>query len=56
MWTTVSFTQMPPERGDAFLMRGTEGETVANPHRAQQIDWFHGGERSLLVTLQATLP
>jgi anthranilate phosphoribosyltransferase len=34
-------------------MRGTEGETVANPHRAQQIDWFHGGERTLLVERDA---
>ena len=39
----------PNEQGDAFLMRGTEGETVANPHRAQQIDWFHCGERTLLA-------
>jgi anthranilate phosphoribosyltransferase len=30
-------------------MRGTEGETVANANRAQQIDWFHGGERTILV-------
>ena len=43
----------PPARGDAFLMRGTEGETVANPHRAQQIDWFHGGLRTLLVERDA---
>jgi anthranilate phosphoribosyltransferase len=44
------FTQAAPAgQGDAFLMRGTEGETVANPHRAQQIDWFHEGGRSLLV-------
>lgn len=43
----------PPARGDAFLMRGTEGETVANPHRAQRIDWFHGGQRSLLVERDA---
>jgi anthranilate phosphoribosyltransferase len=44
------FTSAAPHaRGDAFLMRGTEGETVANPHRAQQIDWFHGGQRTLLV-------
>jgi anthranilate phosphoribosyltransferase len=43
----------PPARGDAFLMRGTEGETVANPHRAQQIDWFHGGARTLLVERDA---
>ena len=39
----------PHARGDAFLMRGTEGETVAHPHRAQQIDWFHEGQRELLV-------
>jgi anthranilate phosphoribosyltransferase len=46
-------TAAPSGRGDAFLMRGTEGETVANPHRAQQIDWFHGGERTLLVERDA---
>lgn len=46
-------TAAPPGRGDAFLMRGTEGETVANPHRAQQIDWFHGGQRTLLVERDA---
>lgn len=40
-------------RGDAFLMRGTEGETVANANRAQQIDWFHGGERTVLVQRDA---
>jgi anthranilate phosphoribosyltransferase len=39
----------PAGQGDAFLMRGTEGETVANPHRAQQIDWFHAGQRTVLV-------
>src|SRR4051812_21925503 len=39
----------PAGRGHAFLMRGTEGETVANPHRAQQIDWFHDGQRTVLV-------
>jgi anthranilate phosphoribosyltransferase len=43
----------PAQRGDSFLMRGTEGETVANPHRAQQIDWFHDGQRSLLVERDA---
>jgi anthranilate phosphoribosyltransferase len=47
------FTAAPPGRGDAFLMRGTEGETVANANRAQQIDWFHGGERTLLVQRDA---
>ena len=33
-------------------MRGTEGETVANARRAQQIAWFHGGEQSILVEKQ----
>jgi anthranilate phosphoribosyltransferase len=48
------FTQAAPAAaGDAFLMRGTEGETVANPHRAQQIDWFHAGQRSVLVERDA---
>jgi anthranilate phosphoribosyltransferase len=48
------FTQAAPaRRGDAFLMRGTEGETVANANRAQQIDWFHGGERTQLVQRDA---
>ena len=46
-------TEAPAERGDAFLMRGTEGETVANAKRAQQIDWFHDGQRSTLVQKQA---
>lgn len=44
------FTNAAPRgQGGAFLMRGTEGETVANPHRAQQIDWFHDGERTVLA-------
>lgn len=43
----------PAERGDAFLMRGTEGETVANANRAQQIDWFHGGAQTVLVERDA---
>ncbi len=42
----------PAERGDAFLMRGTEGETVASAKRGQQIDWFHDGERTILVEKQ----
>jgi len=46
-------TAAPSRRGDAFLMRGTEGETVANANRANQIDWFHGGERTLLVQRDA---
>jgi len=40
------------ERGDAFLMRGTEGETVANANKAQRIDWFHEGQRTVLVEKQ----
>jgi anthranilate phosphoribosyltransferase len=48
------FTKAAPhERGDAFLMRGTEGETVANANRANQIDWFHEGQRTLLVQRDA---
>jgi anthranilate phosphoribosyltransferase len=43
----------PAARGDAFLMRGTEGETVANANRANQIDWFHEGQRTLLVQRDA---
>lgn len=39
-------------RGDVFLMRGTEGETVANARRAQQIDWFHQGAHTVLVEKQ----
>jgi anthranilate phosphoribosyltransferase len=46
-------TAAPVEQGDAFLMRGTEGETVANANRAQQIDWFHGGQQTLLVERDA---
>ena len=45
-------TEAPAARGDAFLMRGTEGETVAHPKRAQKIDWFHDGQRSTLVEKQ----
>jgi len=45
-------TAAPVERGDAFLMRGTEGETVANPKRAQQIEWFHEHQRTILVQKQ----
>ena len=46
-------TAAPAGRGDAFLMRGTEGETVANANRANQIDWFHDGQRDLLVPRDA---
>jgi anthranilate phosphoribosyltransferase len=53
MLTTYFTTAAPPERGDVFLMRGTEGETVANAKRAQQIEWFHDSERTTLVHKQA---
>lgn len=43
----------PHDRGDAFLMRGTEGETVANARRAQRIDWFSRGMRTVLVEKQS---
>ncbi len=49
----------PVERGDVFLMRGTEGETVANAKRGQQIEWFHAGQCTTLVERQPpvdTLP
>ncbi|HEX8479709.1 MAG TPA: DNA-binding protein YbiB [Telluria sp.] len=46
-------TAAPAGRGDAFLMRGTEGETVANANRAQAIDWFHGHERTLIAERDA---
>lgn len=51
---------VPAECGDTFLMRGTEGETVASTARAQQIDWFHDGQCNTLVEthsrIQGELP
>lgn len=51
---------VPAERGDTFLMRGTEGETVASTGRAQQIDWFHQGQCTTLLEthrhIQGALP
>jgi anthranilate phosphoribosyltransferase len=52
MLSTYFATAAPHARGHAFLMRGTEGETVANAKRAQQIEWFHEGERTVLVQKQ----
>ncbi|HTD07075.1 DNA-binding protein YbiB [Undibacterium sp.] len=50
------FSEVAPHaRGDAFLMRGTEGETVANTGRAQQIDWFHQGQCTTLVHTHQTI-
>ena len=48
MLSTYFTTAAEPNRGDVFLMRGTEGETVANVKRAQQIDWLHQHQRSIL--------
>ncbi|KAF3999948.1 DNA-binding protein YbiB [Glaciimonas immobilis] len=52
MLGTYFKTTAAAERGDVFLMRGTEGETVANAKRAQQIEWFHLGNHTTLVEKQ----
>lgn len=52
MLTEYFSTAAPVDRGDVFLMRGTEGEAVANAKRAQQITWFHGGTCTTLVERQ----
>ncbi|MBC3878463.1 DNA-binding protein YbiB [Undibacterium sp. FT79W] len=50
------FSQRAPhEAGDVFLMRGTEGETVASTGRAQQIDWIHEGEVTTLAHTQSVI-
>ena len=46
-------TQAPAQRGDVFLMRGTEGETVANAKRAQSVTWFHNNQATVLVEKQS---
>lgn len=53
MLTEYFTTAAPHARGDAFLMRGTEGETVANANRGQEINWFHAGAKTLLVERDA---
>ena len=42
----------PAARGDVFLMRGTEGETVAHARRAQAVEWFCQGVRTTLIERQ----
>ena len=42
----------PAARGDVFLMRGTEGETVAHAKRAQAVEWFHNNQRTTLIERQ----
>ena len=41
-----------PLRGDVFLMRGTEGETVASVKKVQKIDWIHQRQVTTLVEAQ----
>ena len=53
--TAYFTTAAPPEYGDVFLMRGTEGETVANAKRAQQITWFHDHQATTLVEKQEAI-
>jgi anthranilate phosphoribosyltransferase len=53
MLTAYFTTAAPAARGDVFLMRGTEGETVANARRAQQIEWIHNNQLTTLVQRQA---
>ncbi|SFH80782.1 Anthranilate phosphoribosyltransferase [Collimonas sp. OK307] len=52
MLTAYFTTTAAAERGDVFLMRGTEGETVANARKAQKIDWLHGGTQTTLIEKQ----
>lgn len=52
MLTDYFSTAAPVGRGAAFLMRGTEGEAVANAKRAQQIEYFHDHQREILVQKQ----
>ncbi|HWX02837.1 DNA-binding protein YbiB [Collimonas sp.] len=52
MLTSYFMTTAAAQRGDVFLMRGTEGETVANARKAQKIDWFHAATQTTLVEKQ----
>jgi anthranilate phosphoribosyltransferase len=51
--TTYFLTVADPARGDVFLMRGTEGETVAHPRRANAVTWLHQGQATELIERQA---
>ena len=53
MLTEYFATAAPASRGDVFLMRGTEGETVANAKRAQAVTWFHAHQSTVLIEKQA---
>ena len=52
MLTDYFSTAAPAARGDVFLMRGTEGETVANAKRANAVTWFHGNRPTQLIERQ----
>ncbi len=52
MLTDYFSTAAPASRGDVFLMRGTEGETVANAKRANAVTWFHGNQPTQLIERQ----
>jgi anthranilate phosphoribosyltransferase len=53
MLTEYFSTAALAARGDVFLMRGTEGETVANAKRAQAVTWFHDNQATVLIEKQA---
>jgi anthranilate phosphoribosyltransferase len=40
-------------QANAFLLRGTEGEPVADPRRAPQMDFFHNGSAQTVQIAQA---
>ena len=52
MLTSYFSEEAPAHRGDVLLMRGTEGETVANAKRAQAVIWFHQNQASTLIERQ----
>lgn len=52
MLTDYFSTAAPASRGDVFLMRGTEGETVANAKRANAVTCFHGNHAIQLIPRQ----
>lgn len=52
MLTDYFSTAAPASRGDVFLMRGTEGETVANAKRANAVTWFHENQPTQLIARQ----
>ncbi len=52
MLTDYFRSAAPASRGDVFLMRGTEGETVANAKRANAVTWFHDNQATQLIERQ----